>query len=67
MNPARTIIGASLAAIGVLTFLLLWRPESAAPGGEAAGPRRPLLVYCAAGLKAPIEAVARDYERRTGV
>lgn len=67
MNPARTIIGASLAAIGALTFLLLWRPESAAPGGGSAGPRRPLLVYCAAGLKAPIEAVARDYERRTGV
>jgi len=68
MNPARTVIGLSLAIAGVLVLLLMWRPGAGnSAGGQAAVPGRPLLVYCAAGLKVPVEAVAREYERRTGV
>lgn len=62
MNSKRTIVLTSLGLLGVLVALL-W-----------AGPSRPktqnrtqaLLVYCAAGIKAPVEAAARDYEREFG-
>ncbi len=58
----------SLAVIVVLVGLLAYRPGpprtpgTAATGAPAAAPS--LLVYCAAGLKPPVEAVARDYERQ---
>jgi molybdenum ABC transporter molybdate-binding protein len=51
----------------VLVVLLAWdqpwvhRPQQG-PGGKSA----PLLVYCAAGLKAPVEAAANDYKARYG-
>ncbi len=63
MNPARKIVSGSLLAIVVLTALLFWNPRNRP--SEAA--RRPLLVYCAAGLKGPVETVAREYEQLTGV
>ncbi|MCW5558676.1 MAG: substrate-binding domain-containing protein [Verrucomicrobiae bacterium] len=61
MNPSRLVIGFSVAIAGLLAVLLMGRSKP----GTAAG--RPLLVYCAAGLKVPVEEVAREYERRTGV
>lgn len=63
MNPARRLIFGSLAAIAVLVGLLFWRPAKQ----PTAVSKDPLLVYCAAGLKGPVEEIARDYERRTGV
>lgn len=63
MNPAPKVIGGSLLAILVLIGLLSWNPRH----GADRTPGRPLLVYCAAGLKGPVERVARDYERRTGI
>ncbi|MBL9172859.1 MAG: molybdate ABC transporter substrate-binding protein [Verrucomicrobiales bacterium] len=63
MNPARRLIFGSLAAMAVLVGLLFWRPGNS----PAALPREPLLVYCAAGLKGPVEEASREYERRTGV
>lgn len=63
MNPARRLIFGSLAAMAVLVGLLFWRPGNP----TAAVPREPLLVYCAAGLKGPVEEISREYERRTGV
>ena len=63
MNPARKIIAGSLLAIALLSALLFWSPRTR----MSEPTRRPLLVYCAAGLKGPMEAVARDYELRTGV
>ena len=55
----RSILWGSLVAIGVLLGLLFWNqsPPSHGPRREA------LVVYCAAGLKPVVEAVAKDYER----
>lgn len=69
MNPARRILLGSLLLLAVLVGLLRWEPRRPGPatGASATSPARPLLVYCAAGLKGPVEALARDYERRYGV
>ncbi len=54
---------ASVALLAILVFLLL-RP----PGDAADGPtNEPLLLSCAAGIKGPVEAVARRYEQEYGV
>jgi molybdenum ABC transporter molybdate-binding protein len=55
---------ASAAVLAVLVGLLVWdswRRAAAAPD------RRPLLVYCAAGVRPPVEAAARDYREAYGV
>src|SRR5689334_16291864 len=63
-NPLGTISPRWLAVLGstllvvVLLALFLGR-RSRAP--EA------LFIYCAAGVKAPVEAAAREYERDSGV
>jgi len=68
MHSARNVIVGSLLAFAVLVGLLLWQPRSPgrsdASGGTLA---KPLLVYCAAGMKAPMEAIAHSYQRRFGV
>jgi molybdate transport system substrate-binding protein len=52
----------SLALLLVCVGFLLRNPDrSAAPA------RGPLVVYCAAAVKGPVEAVAREYERTCGV
>lgn len=53
--------GGSLLLMGALVALLVWRPTS------GKGKQRPLVVFCAAGLKGPVETVAREYEQRYGV
>jgi len=63
MNSKRTILLTSLVLLIALVALLYGtqsRPDRA---------RRvePLLVYCAAGLKLPVEAAARDYESEFGI
>src|SRR5262245_27556311 len=54
----------SVALRAALVALLVWDP--ARWFGPSRG-REPLTVYCAAGLKAPVEAVARRYEDEYGV
>jgi molybdenum ABC transporter molybdate-binding protein len=51
----------SVALFCVLVGLLLW------PSGDAGTTSGPIIVYCAAGLKPAVEAVAKDYERQYGV
>src|SRR5438094_10066065 len=34
---------------------------------ERGSDKKPLLVYCAVSLKAPVEAIAREYEKASGV
>ena len=55
---------ASIAVLAVLVGLLVWdgwRRGSAPPD------KRPLLVYCAAGIRPPVEAAAQDYRQAYGV
>ncbi|MGA2865037.1 MAG: molybdate ABC transporter substrate-binding protein [Verrucomicrobiota bacterium] len=63
MNSALKVFLLSLLAGGALVLLLYWHPGEGRRG-QTTGP---LLVYCAAGLKPPVEAVARQYEKECGV
>lgn len=51
---------ASAAVLAVLIGLLAWEPRA-----ERA--TTPVIVYCAAGIKAPVEAAAHAYEAQYGV
>ncbi len=48
-------------ALAFAAIYLLQRDPASVPG------REPLIVYCAAGLKKPVEAIAEQYRRETGV
>jgi molybdenum ABC transporter molybdate-binding protein len=64
INVAWLAFLASASALAALIGLLIadaWRRGSAAPD------KRPLLVYCAAGIRPPVEAAARDYQHAYGV
>lgn len=72
MNSARTWIFGSL-ALAALLFALLGlnrhappSPTSTTPSSAHSAPGS-LMVYCAAGLKPPVEAVARAYEKEFGI
>jgi ABC-type molybdate transport system substrate-binding protein len=58
VNWAKRAFLFSALAAGVLVTLLVWRPGESANEGQS----HPLLVYCAAGLKPPVESIARRYE-----
>jgi molybdate transport system substrate-binding protein len=69
-HQALVLVGGSLAAMAVLIALLAYTPD------RRTGPPRPgsgngrsdaLVVYCAAGIKPPVEAAAREYEAEYGV
>lgn len=75
-HQALVLVGGSLAAMAVLVALLAWNPDrrSGPPWSDAAGGSRDgngdggaLVVYCAAGIKPPVAAVAREYEETYGV
>jgi molybdenum ABC transporter molybdate-binding protein len=53
----------SAAVLAVLIGLLFWDPERS----PSADGNEPLVVYCAAGIKAPVEKVTREYQERYGV
>lgn len=53
----------SIVALGGLIALLVWTPKQQyTTSGD-----KPLVVYCAAGLKTPVEAIAREYQDKYGV
>lgn len=61
-NPASVktkIIVLSALAIAVLVVALVWNPGNS--GSKWSG--EPILVYCASGIKPPVEAAARLYEK----
>ena len=58
------VVGSFVAAVA-LVAVLLWQARTARPA--AAPGQKPLLLFCAAGLKLPVEAVAREYEQAFGV
>jgi molybdate transport system substrate-binding protein len=55
----------ALASVMVLVALVAWL-NSGLGGGAKTAVNQPLIVYCAGGLKAPLEAIRADYERETG-
>ena len=66
ISPAFALFLGSVAAALILVVVLARKPAD--PAAVAGAPaREPLLVYCAAGIKAPIEAVAREFEQSEGV
>ncbi|HEY7310674.1 MAG TPA: molybdate ABC transporter substrate-binding protein [Gemmataceae bacterium] len=54
---------ASVLVLAALIGFLLWDSHKSGADAEA----RTLIVFCAAGIKAPVEKAARDYERAYGV
>lgn len=62
MNSKRTIILGSSSLLVGLSLLLLVKPA----GKVTSAKREALLVYCAAGLKTPVEAIARKYQEEFG-
>jgi molybdenum ABC transporter molybdate-binding protein len=62
MNFVRSLILGSLVLATTLVFLLRTNPDFKPEKSSS----RPLIVYCAAGIKPPMEAVARAYEKACG-
>src|SRR5271166_1937049 len=54
---------ASIALLAGLILLLYWDPF--APSSARA--QQPLVLYCAAGIKPPVAAAVREYEKAYGV
>jgi molybdate transport system substrate-binding protein len=54
---------ASIALLAGLVVLLYWDPFVSSPSQ----PNQPLVLYCAAGIKAPVEKAVREYEQAYGV
>jgi molybdenum ABC transporter molybdate-binding protein len=60
-GPWLTFLG-SVAALAVLIGALSW--ETIARWLQGLRRPAPVVVYCAAGIRAPVEAAAKEYERR---
>ena len=63
-TPWLVAIGSLALAVG-LVALLQWQSRTARPDRGAV--EKPLIVFCAAGIKPPVEAVAHEYEQEFGV
>lgn len=57
------LLGSGLAVVGLVLLLVLGRPGRPGPTTET----KPLVLFCAAGLKPPVEAVAKAYEQEFGI
>ncbi len=62
MNHSLKLFVASILVVIALRFLVFGPDIDSGPQSEG-----PLLFYCAAGIKPPVEAIAREYEREYGV
>jgi molybdate transport system substrate-binding protein len=63
MTSASVVIFGSAALLVVLCLLVAWLQTTQTSKTGAA----PLLIYCGAGIRAPIEATAAEYEKEHGV
>ena len=59
-NPVYSAVAGSLILLAGLVYLLA-RGNS---GGSAAAGSHELIVYCAAGMRAPVEQIATQYEQQ---
>jgi molybdate transport system substrate-binding protein len=66
VNAAWLLFLGSVVALAVLVGMLVKgsKPNSQPQQGASTGP---LFVYCAAGIRPPVEAVAKEYEKLFGV
>jgi len=62
VNGAGLLALASIVVVGALVLLLVWNPLSREARTETT-----LTVYCAGGIRKPVEAIARQYEQEFGV
>ena len=58
--------GVSALALGGLILLLNWNSSPRTPLGKGGG-NEELLLYCAAGIRKPVEAVVKEYQAAYGV
>lgn len=63
-RPWVLVIGSLVVIVGLIV-LLQWQSRTSRPVTGVGG--KPLLVFCAAGIKPPVEAVAHEYEQTFGV
>jgi molybdenum ABC transporter molybdate-binding protein len=63
-KPGLVFLGSLVVAAG-LVAVLVWQTRTPQPAAGAG--QKPLLLFCAAGLKLPVETVAREYEQTFGV
>ena len=61
MNPLWGFLLAACALVVGLTFMLRQGPPKHDPG------KKHLVVYCAAGMRVPVDEIAKDYEKKYGV
>ena len=59
------IISVVIVAVSVAVLMWDWDKPGTDTGSETE--KNPLLLYCAAGMKAPVSAVAAEYEKEYGV
>lgn len=57
------VVTLTVIVLGLLTAATYWMPS----GQTATAPKSLLVVYCAAGIKPPVEAAAKQYEQEYGV
>jgi len=63
-RPWLLVVGSLAAAVGLIA-LLRW--QSAGSGSTHGAATKPLLVFCAGGIKPPVEAVTHEYEQAFGI
>jgi molybdenum ABC transporter molybdate-binding protein len=66
MNQNRSVglaLGSLVVFVGLIA-LLVWNPFRVPSDGN---PSRKLVVFCAAGLKAPVAEIAAEYQKRFGI
>ena len=61
-NRLYVLLGAAAAILGLLSFFLVGMGDPASSDGA-----RRLMLYCAAGIRPPVEQIAADYEAEYGV
>ncbi|MBI2441437.1 MAG: substrate-binding domain-containing protein [Lentisphaerae bacterium] len=65
-SPARVTPATALALSSAILLVALILTLVLRPGARATVSKEPLIVYCAAGIKTPVETIARAYEKKYG-
>ena len=66
-NGLHVTVAAALAGLLLLGFMLISGPSRSRPQGSGDDSNRALFLYCAAGMRYPMERIAADYEREYGI